>query len=109
MGSTDWNEVGDRFTVLGDALRDRWADAREATGSTEHAAEDEVRDAVDGVRSSLDAFADAITRTVHDDQVHGAARTAASGLIEALSTSLGDLADKVRPQDRTGDDDQPTH
>lgn len=107
MGSTDWNEVGDRFTQLGDALRSRWADAREQTGSAEHAAEDEVRDAVDGVRSSLDAFADAITRTVHDEQVHGAARTAASGLIDALGTSLGDLADKVRPPDRP-DGDGPT-
>lgn len=99
MSPTDWNEVGDRFSELGAALRQRWADARAETGEAGHAAEQEVADAVDGLRTSLDGFTDAITRTVNDEQVHGAARSAAAGLIEALSGSLDGLADRLDPKD----------
>jgi hypothetical protein len=33
---------------------------------------------------------------VNDREVHDAARAAAGGLVDALSTSLGDLADRIQ-------------
>jgi hypothetical protein len=48
------------------------------------------------VTASLDELAHTITRTVNDREVHDAARAAAGGLVDALSTSLGDLADRIQ-------------
>jgi hypothetical protein len=101
MAATGWDEVGDRFTELGRTLKDRWSQHRE--GDTDAA--DEVRDAVDGVRASLDDLADTITRTVNDPEVHESARSAASGLVEALTSSLDQLTEKIQP--RKDDDGRP--
>jgi|JI7StandDraft_1071085.scaffolds.fasta_scaffold637169_1 hypothetical protein len=93
-----WDEVGDRFTQLGRTLQGRWAEQREEAGDAGDAAADEVRGAIDGVRVSLDELAHTITRTVNDPGVHDAARAAAGGLVEALSSSLDDLAGKIQPK-----------
>jgi DNA-binding ferritin-like protein len=93
-----WDEVGERFTQLGHTLQQRWADEREATSAAGADAADEVRGAVDGVTASLDELAKTITRTVNDTDVHDAARSAAGGLVEALSSSLGDLASRIQPK-----------
>ncbi len=93
-----WDEVGDRFTQLGRTLQGRWAEQREEAGDASDAAADEVRGAIDGVRVSLDELAHTITRTVNDPGVHDAARAAAGGLVEALSSSLDDLAGKIQPK-----------
>lgn len=93
-----WDEVGERFTQLGHTLQGRWSEQREEVGETGSAAADEVRGAVDGVRASLDELAQTITRTVNDAEVHDAARAAAGGLVDALSESLGDLADRIQPK-----------
>jgi hypothetical protein len=101
MTATGWDEVGDRFTELGRTLKDRWSQHRE--GDADAALE--VRDAVDGVRASLDDLADTITRTVNDPEVHESARSAASGLVEALTSSLDQLTEKIQP--RKDDDGRP--
>ena len=106
MATTRWDEVGTRFTALGRTLQDRWAD-RPAAAADRSA--DEVRSAMEGVKASLDDLADAITRTVNDRDVHDAATSAASGLIEALSGSLEHLAGRIqgdRPPDGPGDADR---
>jgi phage shock protein A len=101
MAATGWDEVGDRFTELGRTLRDRWSQHREGDADAAH----EVRDAVDGVKASLDDLAETITRTVNDPDVHQSARSAASGLIEALTTSLDQLTEKI--QQRKDEDGRP--
>ncbi len=103
MAATRWDEVGTRFTTLGRTLQERWADRPD--GDEDAAAE--VRSAVDGVKASLDDLADAITRTVNDKDVHDAATSAASGLIDALSGSFEDLAGKVRGGRGSGSGDAP--
>lgn len=94
MTATGWDEVGDRFTELGRTLKERWSEHRE--GDTDAA--EEVRGAVDGVRASLDDLADTITRTANDPDLHDSARRAASGLVEALTTSLDQLTEKIQPR-----------
>jgi hypothetical protein len=96
MATTRWDEVGSRFTALGRTLQDRWTDGRGSADVEDEAGE--VRHAMDGVKASLDDLADTITRTVNDPDVHEAATAAASGLIEALSSSLDDLADRIKPK-----------
>jgi hypothetical protein len=98
MNDSRWDEVGDRFSKLGRTLQDRWTENREG----DHDGSEEVRDAMDGVRASLDDLADAITRTVNDPEVHDSAKAAAGGLIEALTASLDQLADKIQRKDRPG-------
>ena len=99
--SSSWNDVGERFTHLGRTLQDRWSAAGDEASTTAKAeakaAADQVDGALDGVRASLDSLADTITRTVNDPQVHDSARAAAGGLVEALSTSLSDLANRIQP------------
>jgi membrane protein required for beta-lactamase induction len=98
-----WDEVGERFTRLGHTLKDRWDVQREESGAEPGAGDpadtsgpDQVRSALDGVSASLDGLAAAITGTVQDAEVHDAARAAAGGLVDALSASLGDLADRIQ-------------
>lgn len=97
-----WDEVGERFTRLGHTLKDRWDVQREESGAESGAdaaaasGPDQVRSALDGVSASLDGLAAAITGTVQDVEVHDAARAAAGGLVDALSASLGDLADRIQ-------------
>lgn len=98
MTEPQWDEVGNRFTALGRTLQERWADSRESAKGAEADAAEEVRTAMDGVRASLDDLADAITRTVNDKDVHDSARAAAGGLVDALSASLDQLADKIQPK-----------
>ena len=76
--------------------RCRAAGPNSATRPASDAAAEEVRGAIDGVRVSLDELAHTITRTVNDAEVHDAARSAAGGLVEALSASLDDLAGKIQ-------------
>jgi DNA-binding ferritin-like protein len=95
-----WDEVGERFTQLGRTLQQRWSEGRSDAAAANEAAAEEVRGAVDGVKASLDDLADTITRTVHDDDVHDAARSAAGGLVEALSASLDDLAGRIQRDQR---------
>jgi hypothetical protein len=92
--------VGERFSELGRVLRQRWAEHRE----DDTRAAEEVRDAVDGVRTSLDDLADTITRTVNDPDVQASARQAATGLIDALTESLDQLSELLQPRrdDRPG-------
>lgn len=99
MSPTSWDEVGRRFTELGHTVQRGWSETRDEARSAESSAADEVRSAMEGVRTSLDELSDAITRTVHDDRVHDAARSAAGGLVEALGASLDELADKLDPKD----------
>ena len=99
--SSSWNDVGERFAHLGRTLQDRWAAAGDE-GSAQakadaKAAAEQVDGALDGVRASLDGLADTITRTVNDPQVHDSARAAAGGLVEALGSSLSDLANRIQP------------
>jgi hypothetical protein len=98
--ATDWNEVGERFSALGRTLQGSWTTSRDAADGAgreaTEAAEAEVRSAMDKVNASLDDLADAITRTVHDPEVHRAATSAAGGLVEALGASLDDLAGKIK-------------
>ncbi len=94
--SSSWNDVGERFSHLGRTLQDRWSQAGDEGSDEAKAAADQVNGALDGVRASLDGLADTITRTVNDEQVHASARSAAGGLVEALSSSLSDLANKIQ-------------
>lgn len=93
--SSNWDEVGQRFSALGRTLQDRWSTTREEGREAGDAAEEEVREAVDGVKASLDQLADSITATVNDEDVHRAARSAAGGFVEALSSSLDQLAERI--------------
>ncbi len=93
-----WDEVGERFTRLGNTLKERWAEQRDEASEAGAAAADEVKGALDGVTASLDELAHTITRAVNDSEVHDAARSAAGGLVEALSASLDDLAGKIQPK-----------
>lgn len=94
--ATDWNEVGERFSSLGRTLQGRWGAAAEEVDTTASRTSDEVRSALDRVNASLDGLADAITKTVNDPEVHRAATSAAGGLIEALGSSLDDLATRIQ-------------
>ena len=94
MGEHRWDDVGERFAELGRILRQRWAEHRE----DDTLAAKEVRDAVAGVRSSLDDLADTITRTVNDPEVQSSARQAATGLIDALTDSLDQLSELLQPR-----------
>ena len=94
---SSWNDVGERFAQLGRTLQDRWSTAGDEGSAEVKAAADEVDGALDGVRASLDGLADTITRTVNDEQVHASARAAAGGLVDALGSSLRDLANRIQP------------
>ncbi len=96
--SSSWNDVGERFAHLGRTLQDSWAAAGDEGSAEAKAAAEQVDGALDGVRASLDGLADTITRTVNDPQVHDSARAAAGGLVEALGSSLSDLANRIQPQ-----------
>jgi len=96
--SASWNDVGERFARLGRTLQDTWSAAGDEGAAEAKAAADQVEGALDGVRASLDGLADTITRTVNDPQVHDSARAAAGGLVEALGSSLSDLANRLQTQ-----------
>lgn len=91
MAGTSWDDVGNQFSDLADAVRDRWKQER----GDDTPASDEVRNAFERVTASLDDLADAITQTVNDPDVKGRARGATSGLVQALSDSLDQLAAKI--------------
>lgn len=93
--ASNWDEVGQRFSALGKTLQDRWSTTRQEGHAAGESAEEEVREAVDGVKASLDQLADSITATVNDEDVHRAARSAAGGFVEALSSSLDQLAERI--------------
>lgn len=103
MAGTDWNEVGERFNELGRAARERWGASREDVADAGAEASSEMRSAMDKVTESLDELADAITRTVNDPEIRDKATGAAAGLVEALGTSLDQLAGKIQ---RVGDRDE---
>lgn len=98
--SSSWNDVGERFSHLGRTLQGSWSTAGDEGSAEAKAAADQVDGALDGVKASLDGLADTITRTVNDEQVHESARAAAGGLVQALSSSLSDLANRIQtPKD----------
>ena len=99
---TTWNDVGARFTHLGRTLQDRWTSAGDEGKAEAKAAAEQVDGALDGVRASLDGLADTITRTVNDPDVHDSARAAAAGLVEALGSSLSELADRIQSPKQDG-------
>ena len=96
MTDTEWDEVGQRFAELGRRLQRHWEEVPDATGR----ADEEVRTALADVGAALDRLGGAITEGVHDAEVREAATSATAGVIDAMSTSLNRLAQRV---DRRGD------
>jgi hypothetical protein len=92
---TSWDEVGRRFNDLGRHLQAAWGEGRSSAAT---GAGDELRDAGDKVRAALDDLADTITRSANDPEVRDAARSATSGVAEALAATLRQAADHL---DRT--------
>lgn len=98
--STDWSDVGERFSLLGRSLQNSWDTARtDATDSAGHA-QDEVRSAVQQVNESIDRLADAITHAVNDPEVHRAATSAAGGLVKAIGASFDQFAQRLQSDAR---------
>jgi hypothetical protein len=104
MGDPRWDEVGDRFSQLGRVLRDTWEETRKTDPESTAADGEQVNSAMERVQSSLDGLADAINQTVHDEEIQDSAKLAASGLVDAISSSLGELADRIEPKKREGED-----
>lgn len=86
-GTTDWDDVGKRFADLGRRLEDTWKECRD-----DDAARDQLRDASDKVKTALDDVAETIDRALASSEVREATRSATTGVVGALATTLHQVA-----------------
>ena len=97
MAETSWDDVGKRFTELGQTLHETWE-----KGRTDDQARADLTSAGEKVKAALDDVAETINRAVESPEIREAARQATASVAEALAASLHQVADKIerpRPQD----------
>jgi hypothetical protein len=108
MADTTWDDVGQRFADLGRELQRAWQ-----KGQADDETRRDLKDAGDKVKSALDEVAETINRTADSPDVREATKKAASGVAEALASTLHDVATwlerpaggrKEEPRDAPRDD-----
>jgi len=87
MSETSWDDVGKRFADLGRRLEDTWKECRD-----DEDARADLKDATDKVKAALDDVAETIDRAISSEQVRDAARSATTGVADALAATLHQVA-----------------
>ena len=81
-----WNEVGDKFSNLGDEFKKH----QKTEGDEPHSGE-AVKEAFDAVTSSLERFVSSLGSAMKDEDVQQQAKAAATSIVDALGVTVEDL------------------
>lgn len=94
MAETSWDDVGNRFTELGQKLQDAWEQGR-----ADDQARADLQSAGEKVKAALDDVAETINRAAGSPEIRDAAREATASIADALSTTLHQVAERIeRPR-----------
>lgn len=102
MADTTWDEVGQRFAELGRELQRVWQ-----KGRADDDAKRDLRDAGEKVKVALDDLASSINRTTDSADVRDATKKAASGVAEALASTLHEVAAWLERSPHGDDHEEP--
>jgi hypothetical protein len=92
---TEWDQVGERLGSLGLKLKYH---AEQAAGEDRTL----INDAVHNLRDTIEGAFDALRSAVTDPAVRDDLKNVAGGVAHAVTSTLGDMRDKVMP-DRSDD------
>jgi hypothetical protein len=87
-----WSEVGERFSELGRAIKDRF-DANAAFGTEER---DKVNDALHQLGDALDAGFTTIGDTLRDPAMRDEMKHAGTSIADALAATMRDVSDTIK-------------
>jgi hypothetical protein len=91
-----WEEVGSKFSGLGQRLKQHLDQERQGGEATGEQANRDVKAALEKLTSALDDAFDALGRAAKDPAVRDDVSDAGRSLVGALGTSLEQLGDEVR-------------
>ncbi len=87
-----WDEVGDRFSQLGNRFKDRY-DANASFGKVQA---DQMNDAVRQIVDAVDAGFTALGDSLRDPAIRDDLKHAGNAIGDALSTSLAEVAGEIK-------------
>jgi hypothetical protein len=90
--SQRWDEVAERFTDLGRALKDRF-DANTAFGTEER---EKVNDALHQISDALDAGFTTIGDSLRDPEMRDEVKQAGSSIFDAIAATMRDVSDAFK-------------
>lgn len=86
-----WNEVGDKFSNLGDEFKKHQKMEEDEPHSGEA-----VKEAFDAVTSSLERFVSSLGSAMKDEDVQQQAKAAATSIVDALGVTVEDLGVELK-------------
>ena len=86
-----WNEVGDKFSNLGDGFKSQYHSEDEEKPSGEA-----VKQAFEAVTESLEGFFSSLGSALKDEKVQQEAKSAASAVIDALGVTVEDVGVELK-------------
>ena len=91
-----WNEVGQRFSDLGDRLAERYRALGDDSGESAEEGRRKVEEALKGVREQLDRAFTSVGDTMRDPAAKESLGKAVSSLGEALSATFSEASGEIR-------------
>ena len=86
-----WNEVGDKFSHLGDEFK-----KHQKTDDDHPQSGEAVKEAFEAVTSSLEGLFSSLGTALKDEQVQQQAKVAATSIVDALGVTVEDLGVELK-------------
>jgi len=86
-----WNDVGDKFSNLGDGFKSHYHSEDEEKPSGEA-----VKQAFEAVTESLEGFFSSLGSALKDEKVQQEAKSAATAVVDALGVTVEDLGVELK-------------
>ena len=93
-----WNDVGDKFSNLGDGFKSHYVKDDDEKPSREA-----IKDAFDTVSDGLERFFSSLGSALRDEEVKKEAKSAAKAIVDALGVTVEDLGVKAKFKKREAD------
>jgi hypothetical protein len=87
-----WAEAGERWSVIGDKLRERYRDMAGDGGPSE----DDIRSALETLGDAARAVADSVGTAMKDPEVRDQVKDAAASFVTAIGQTFSQLGDELR-------------
>ncbi len=104
-----WDEVGERFAVIGRALAARYRQLELERGTTTEEDKRKVEEALSTITRQLDQAFTSLGDTIRDPGAKDGLKQAARSVGDALAISFSEVSDEVRKHiGRSGDRPEPS-
>lgn len=96
-----WDEVGERFAVLGRALAARYKQLEQERGTTAEEDKRKLEEALETVTRTLDQAFTSLGDTIRDPYAKQGLKDAARSFGDALGATFSDVSEEVRKRVRS--------